>query len=189
MNKAGAVLILAEAVALVLGVMLAWVLSVLGYEVCNPFSEDSVRWLFSSWSTMVADYGQACVVFILTAVACITESGMIPSLIRKDRTAMYAAAFVLLGAALLLFPLAMTHNPLLGITGRLFPSPWLTGVPFVASCWLIVSSLLFAIAKGKVKGLLSVPEFLSLGFSRFGVWIVAYMLGDFVYNILRHCFE
>ena len=45
MNKAGAVLILVEVAVLVLGVMLAWVLSVLGCDVGNPFAEDSVRWL------------------------------------------------------------------------------------------------------------------------------------------------
>ena len=189
MNKAGAVLILVEVAVLVLGVMLAWVLSVLGCDVGNPFAEDSVRWLFSSWSSMVADYGLACAIFVLTSVACVSESGMVGMLKKGGRASVYAVSVLLCGIVFLLCPLAMKHNPLLGITGELLPSPWLTGVPFVASCWLIVSSLLFAVASGKVKGLLSVPEFLSLGLRRFGLWIVAYMLGDFAFNILRHCIE
>lgn len=191
MRRLANILCLAELVLLVLVPIVAWLTSVLNYDVVNLLSSEGIRWLFNHGGRALASLQLTLLILLLSAIGCVEQSGILNNFHIgrfKEKAFLVAIIFqcVVLGA--LFFPFLMYHNPLLGITGSLFPSPWLMGFPFALVLTVIASSLLYAVLTGRINGVLDVPHMLSHGISKYGIWIVVAMMGSLLYRIVNYSF-
>ena len=85
----------------------------------------------------------------------------------RDADALVAAACVALAANVLLLVAAlMPWSPLLGVTGKVFPSPWSHGL-FQSLCVECVAvSFVFGVVSGTLHSLRDVLELLTYGMAR-----------------------
>ena len=90
----------------------------------------------------------------------------------KDFDGLIASVVVAVLLTIVLVILAvLPTSPLLGVTGRLIPSPWIHGLP--ASCMVcsILVSLTYGLVSGNVHGFSSILENLTYGISKWP-WVL-----------------
>ena len=213
------IIILVEIILLVLLPVGAWLASVLGGNIQNPVSEEGIRWLFQHGAaSLVAEPRYlANIVLLVMAVGAVKESRilddwkilavgrdrievnrskterageMVTDERRRRRFALRCAVFYLLCALFFLIAvLFMPHSPLLGVTGSIVPSPWLTGLCAAIFLNVIVASILYRAIQGTLGGLLGIPRICTAGLRLYGEWLPVFMLFTLLVRIGKYCVD
>lgn len=184
-STAGWVLSLLACVAVCL-LPASWLLSAFGMPCRSLISDEGLRWLFHHLPGLATTPLTACTLIYAMA------AGALQLCIRIHRQGTQPFALLTtLAAALLLFSLLglatlMPQSPLLGITGGLWPSPLMHGLPFVCGLSLLALSLVYAAAAGRLATPRQFARWLTLGIHRHAAWIVASMLISFIHGILHY---
>ncbi|MCR4920132.1 MAG: hypothetical protein K5945_00290 [Bacteroidaceae bacterium] len=163
----------------------SWILSLLGLPVRSMFSDEGLRWLFLHGAESMFSYGAMACTACLVALGSVEYSGMDGSEYRRTPflVSLFFAAII---DALLLLAMLHPHSPLISLTGSLWPSPFLHGLPFALCIGLQFVALIYALQMRRVNDLHSFVEFLVAGLVRYAPWIVFVMLTSFVWNGLRY---
>ena len=118
-------------------------------------------------------------ILIVVAVGSIIKSRLF---VLRDIDAIVAAGVVaIIVNVLLLLSAILPYSPLLGVTGTLYPSPWLTGLCQSLCLEAIFISLVFGLVSGSLSSLRDVLSLFTYGISRWPwVIILALILSLFV---------
>ena len=219
MMRISYIIILLEIILLVLLPIGAWLASVLGGDIQNPVSEEGIRWLFQHGAASLVAEPRclANIVLLVMAVGAVKESGwlhewmtealhkgkgddmrnkdgrahrMVTDEGHRRRFAMRCTFFYLLCAMLCLTAvLYMPHSPLLGVTGSIVPSPWLTGLCAAIFLNVIVASILYRAIQGTLGGLLGIPRICTAGLRLYGEWLAVFMLFTLLVRIGKYCVD
>ena len=164
----------------------SWMLSACGYP-CRPLlSDEGLRWLFLHLPGLLATPLTAC------ALVWVMGGGAGETCARTHgRDASHAPARAAIAAALALgfLPLLvflLPHSPLRGITGGLWPSPLLSGLPVIIPLVLLAAAMLHAYLSLWLTSGARLCLLLSWGIRRHALWIVAAMLLSFIHGTLRY---
>lgn len=184
-KAAGWVLTLLSSVAVCL-LPASWMLSAFGVPCNSLISDEGLRWLFHHLSELTATPLTACtLVYAMAAGAlrlCLRIHAQGRQPLALATTLMAALALVtLLGLSALL-----PQSPLLGITGGLWPSPLLHGLPFMGGWALLALALTYAAAAGRLTSARQMAQWLTLGIRRHAAWVVAAMLLSFIHGVLHY---
>lgn len=181
-------LLLGCIVATVIG---AWVYAALGYGVQNVLSVEGLRWLFVH---ALDDTHHALSLLLLTLlmVGSLQESAFCSDVLRRSasrrirRATIVSLCVLLLLVGLLLSAMLVPSSQLLGLTGRLWPSPFMKGILPVTCFGITFVSVLHAWLSERMQCPSHLFCFLARGLSRHLPWLVVGLLGIFFYNLL--CF-
>ena len=217
MKRISYIIILVEIILLVLLPVGAWLASVLGGNIQNPVSEEGIRWLFQHGAASLAAEPKymANIMLLVMAVGAVKESRwlvdwmteawnggkgndtsakterggrMVTDEGRRRRFALRCAIFYLLCAMLCLTAvLFMPHSPLLGVTGSIVPSPWLTGFGAAIFLHVIVACIIYKAVQGTLGGGLGIPQICTAGFRLYGEWMAVFMLFSLLVRIGKYC--
>lgn len=190
MKKIAYIICLINLALLLLVPLTAWLLSVLNFDVVNLVSEEGIRWLFSHGGKALLSYQLTMVVFLLSAVGVLQESGLAKDIASKHlhKRAFYvSSAFFSICFILLLLPTVIPQNALLGVTGSLLPSPWMMGFPLALCLNVIVSGIIYASIKGTLNGFMDIPRMITIGISKYSIWIVDVMMITLIVRLIKFC--
>ena len=169
--------------ALALLAVASWALASLGLSVESLFSDESLRWLFSSQMiNAVVPVGQ-WVLLASVVVGAIGYSGLtaqVPRLNNALVTASLTFAACLAVFALLFFA---SGSPLRSATGRLFPTPFLSGFIRALAVSLILAAAVYGGVSGKLRTWQHYFSLLFIGIQRFAPWLVVSVLAALLYHI------
>ncbi len=186
-NKWGHRLLATLALTALLLPCLTWMLSAFGFPVRSLFDEDGWRWLFLHATKEFFSYVvQVC---LLGSMACgslhyvgfFSRGHSMPAV-------WMSFGVVLVCVAALCFAATSSHSPLLGVTGHLFPSPFLYGLPAALSLTVMLASLTYGLLTMRIRRLRDVSFFLIHGIRRYAGFLMAVMLLSFLYSCIKYSF-
>ena len=188
-------------VAELLLVILSWLLSATRLEgVRSLLSSEGVRWLFGSFTEMVASPLLVWLLLGLCAWGCLQRSGLLTfspfhlftfsPLTYRDKVAMrvslvFLVLYLIVIALLTLAP----HAILLSATGSLFPSAFSRSLVPIVCFGLCLVSLVFGLISGRLHGLADILEALSTGIAQGASLIIIYLFAIQLYESLRFVFN
>lgn len=165
---------------------ISWILSALGLPVDNMLSDDGLRWFFLHMPEPFMNYYVVLFILSLSALASLqyVRFGEEERSSRVSLTVCFVLAFLI--DALLLLAALHPRSPLISLTGRLFPSPLLHGLPFVLCFGIILVAFVWGLLTRQLTSLTTYRLFLSEGFRRYGSLMVAAMLVSFICYCVRY---
>ena len=178
-------LLMIAIVAMVTGL---WIAAVHDVDVLNILSAEGLRWLFVHSLDDPFHILPSCLL-LLTMLGSWEECGFVadlrrPSSVRSRRAAFVTAFVFLMVLSLFLLAVCLPSSPLLGLTGRLFPSPLLRGiVPVLCFCMIAVAAL-HASLSGRMPSLACLFQFLSRSLGRHLPWLLVALLALFLFNLV-----
>ena len=163
----------------------SWLLGLLGLPLRSMFSDEGLRWLFLHGGESMFSYGAMVCAACFVALGSMVYSGIDGSDYRRTPflVSLFFAAII---DALLLLAMLHPHSPLISLTGSLWPSPFLHGLPFALCIGLQLVALIYGLQVRRVHDLHSFVEFLCAGLVRYAPWIVFVVLCSFVWNGLKY---
>lgn len=192
MKRLAYIICLIELALLILVPLAAWLASVLNYDVVNLVSEEGLRWLFSHGGKALLSLQLAFVVLFVSAIGAVEESSIARDIrqFRQNRKAYtLSGIFFFLSLVALLFPVFVSHNALLGVTGTLLPSPWLMGAPLALCVVSITTSIIYSAVKGTLGSFMGIPRMIAIGISKYSIWIVDVMMLTLIIRMIKFIFS
>lgn len=184
-------LLLAEALLIIL----SWLLSATMMEgVRSLLSSEGIRWLFGSFTYIMASPLLVWLLLVLSAVGCFQKSGAEvlfgrQPLTYRERVALRVAlvflCLYLLIIALLTLP---PHAILLSATGELFPSAFSRCLVPIAAFAVILFSVSFAMMAGHLRTLSGILSFVSYGIAKGAPLVIVFFLVVQLYESVRFVF-
>jgi len=165
-------------------ILLSWILSATGLEgVRSLLSSEGVRWFFGGFSRMVASPVLVWLLLLLSALGAFQKSGL-SSLFAlrfgqysyRDRVALRLAVVLLVCYLAVVSLLAFTpHAILLSSTGLLFPSAFSRSLVPVVAFGIVLVSVSFGVASGRIRSLADTLSALSFGIQKGAALLVLYV--------------
>ncbi|MGN0232918.1 MAG: hypothetical protein ACI4B5_00665 [Bacteroidaceae bacterium] len=164
----------------------SWMMSAFGYPCRSLISDEGLRWLCLHLDSLIAS-PLTTYALVYTSAAGALEICI--RIYRRSRftTSVWTAilvALVLLGVPMLAF--ILPDSPLRAITGGIWPSPLMHGLPVIIAVIILVVAMLYAY----LNLYLTSPEkfcfMLSWGIRRHAIWVVVAMLLSFIHGTLRY---
>lgn len=175
-------------VAMGLVTVVSWGLASLGLPVESLLSEEAIRWLFrQNVGSTAAPLGQWLLLMAVT-IGAVMYSGLL-SWQTHNVVARWSALvtwFVILALLALLF--WVPWSPLRSATGRLFPTPFLSGFIRAVAVSIIISAAVYGGVSGKLRTWSHYVTLLFFGIQRFAPWLVCAMLAIVLYHIITYAF-
>lgn len=166
----------------------SWILSAVGLPVGSLLSDDGLRWLFIHMPEQFANYYVIVSVMAISAYASLeyVHWGETESIYRTPLVVCFVLALFM--DVLLLLAAFHPHSPLISLTGRLNPSPFLHGLPFVLCFGLMFVAYVYGVLTHRITSVSTFRAFLSSGFERYGALMVLSMLLSFIFFCIRYTF-
>lgn len=184
------VLVLAELVL----VLVSWLLSAaMTGGVRALLSSEGVRWLFGSFTSMLASPWLVWLLLLAVAIGSLWQSGL-PQLLRRratpvtyrERTALTAVVLLLLLDVVVLATLTLVpHAVLLSSTGALFPSAFSRALVPIVTFALLLASFTYGLMSGSFASLTDAVWSFTVGIRKAAPLIVLYFLIKLFYESLR----
>ena len=139
--------------------------------------DELLRYIWLHGTERAASELLVYVILLIMAVGSVKRSRILSV---KDTDGLVAAAVVAVIANILLLVSAIIpSSPLLGVTGKVFPSPWSHGL-FQSLCIeCIVVCFVFGLISGTLRSVRDIMELLTYGISRWPWAILLAMLVSF----------
>lgn len=182
------IILLLELVSLVLLPIVTWAMSMMGSDVVNLFSEDSLRWLFMHFGEMLLPRHFAAIILFLTVLGIWQEPGVRDFRLKGWKAYVGYFLFLFLLQWLLRWPAIFGYTPLLGIDGSEVPSPWFSFSPYVFCITMTVAAMTIAYSNGVATTFSAQFELVQNGIRRHAPWLLVIMLGSLLYSVVRHVF-
>lgn len=165
----------------------SWCVSLCGGPLCNILDGAGLRWLFTHAIQDTNSFVLLTALLIIIALGALKESKIVEEMLvinqRSLAVVMLVDVFVF---AMVLYWSFAPESPLIGATGRLFPSPLARGIlPFVC---IIVSfeATLYALLVRRIAGLSDVFPFVTRSLNHYLPWYVTVVLATVYYNIFQY---
>lgn len=131
--------------------------------------DELLRYLWLHGTERAASELLIYAILFLMAMGSVIRSRM---LVLRDTDGLVAAIVVaVISNLLLLFSALMPSSPLLGVTGKVFPSPWSHGL-FQSLCIeIIIVSFVFGIVSGSLRSWREVLDLITYGIARWP-WVI-----------------
>lgn len=184
-KAAGWVLTLLASVAVCL-LPASWMLSAFGVPCRSLISDEGLRWLFHHMAELTATPLTACTLVYATAAGALRLCMRVHARGKHPMALATTLAAALALVALLGLAALLPQSPLLGITGHLWPSPLLHGLPFVGGLALLALALTYAATAGCLTSARQMALWLTLGIRRHAAWAVVAMLLSFIHGVLHY---
>ena len=177
----------------------AWLGSALGYFRYNPYTGEGLRWLCRhSMDGMHTPAFLGVLMFLLVAGGlvrsglartlgtCLTAKGRANVTYRQRVALWFAVGLWLLYVIATLLSAFMPHSILLGATGTLWPSPFLSGFLPAAFVGFLLPAMVYAHLSGHLHSLHEMLSILYWGFVRYPDWLLSAFLACQLHVILTH---
>jgi aminobenzoyl-glutamate transport protein len=178
-------ILLSTAVIVVVALpFVSWILSAVGQPVNSLLSDDGLRWFFIHLPEQFVNY------YVIVAISVIWAFAGLEYVHWGDTESVRRAPLVvclvlaLFMDVLLLFAAFHPHSPLISLTGSLYPSPFLHGLPFVLCFGLMLVAYVYGVLTRRITSLSAFKSFLSYGYERYGGLMVLSML----LSLIFHCY-
>ena len=126
--------------------------------------DELLRYLWLHGTERAASEMLVYVILFVVAVGSVIRSKLL--VVRNMDGLMAAAVVAVISNVLILLSALIPSSPLLGVTGRLFPSPWSHGL-FQSLCIeCILVSFVFGIVSGTLHSLRDMLELITYGIAR-----------------------
>ena len=142
--------------------------------------DELLRYLWLHGTERAASEMLVYVILFVVAVGSVIRSKLL--VVRNMDGLMAAAVVTVISNVLLLLSALIPTSPLLGVTGRLFPSPWSHGL-FQSLCIeCIMVSFVFGIVSGTLHSMRDMLELITYGIARWP-WaiLLAMAVSFFIY--------
>lgn len=142
--------------------------------------DELLRYLWLHGTERAASEMLVYVILFVVAVGSVIRSKLL--VVRNMDGLMAAAVVAVISNVLLLLSALIPTSPLLGVTGRLFPSPWSHGL-FQSLCIeCIMVSFVFGIVSGTLHSMRDMLELITYGIARWP-WaiLLAMSVSFFIY--------
>lgn len=142
--------------------------------------DELLRYLWLHGTERAASEMLVYVILFVVAVGSVIRSKLL--VVRNMDGLMAAAVVAVISNVLLLLSALIPSSPLLGVTGRLFPSPWSHGL-FQSLCIeCIMVSFVFGIVSGTLHSMRDMLELITYGIARWP-WaiLLAMAVSFFIY--------
>lgn len=142
--------------------------------------DELLRYLWLHGTERAASEMLVYVILFVVAVGSVIRSKLL--IVRNMDGLMAAAVVAVISNVLLLLSALIPSSPLLGVTGRLFPSPWSHGL-FQSLCIeCIMVSFVFGIVSGTLHSMRDMLELITYGIARWP-WaiLLAMAVSFFIY--------
>ena len=163
----------------------SWLLNLMGLPLRSMFSDEGLRWFFLHGLESMCSYPAAVCLACLAALGSMMYVGLDGNLYRRTPF-LVSLAFAAIIDCLLLLAMLHPHSPLISLTGSLWPSPFLHGLPFAVCIGLLCVALLYGLLVRRICDLQTFVAFLCAGPVRYAPWMVCVILCSFVWNALRY---
>lgn len=167
-NRLATIVALLLMIAIGMVIMGSWVASSLGLGVQNALSFEGLRWLFVHALDDVHNFLPTCLLFLLML-------GLLQDMPK---------AWPHLLSALLLMIVLLLSCPLLGLTGHIYPSPFLRGLLPIFSFIVIMLCILSGWFSGRLL-IANTFRQLTHSLARFIPWLVIVLMALFLYNLFQ----
>ena len=165
-----AAFILAEVVL----VLVSWILAAMMTEgVHSLLSSEGIRWLFGSFTSILASPLLVWLLLGLMAYGSLRQSGLLSvSRSYRDRMALrLAVAVIVVYVAVLLLLTMLPHAVLLSASGDLFPSAFSRSLVPVVAFGVMLTSGAYGVMSGRFRSLADIFDSLASGIRR-GAWLL-----------------
>lgn len=142
--------------------------------------DDIIRLLWLNGPEWMGGVIVVYTVLSVVAVGCVVKCGIFK---HRDKDGLWAAAVVLLTMVIILLLLAFVPtSPLIGVTGHLFPSPWVHGL-FAFTCFsMVLTAIVYGLIAGSIRSMGDVLNIICFGIKRWPWTILLAMLVSLVYE-------
>lgn len=143
--------------------------------------DELLRYLWLHGTERAASELLVYTILFIVAVGCVIRSRL---LVVRDIDGLVAAIVVaVIANVLLLLSALIPTSPLLGATGRLFPSPWSHGLFQTLCIECIVVCFVFGIVSGTLHSKRDIIELITYGIVRWPWAILLAMIVSFFINL------
>ena len=143
--------------------------------------DELLRYLWLHGTERAASELLVYTILFIVAVGCVIRSRL---LVVRDIDGLVAAIVVaVIANVLLLLSALIPTSPLLGATGRLFPSPWSHGLFHSLCIECIVVCFVFGIVSGTLHSKRDIIELITYGIVRWPWAILLAMIASFFINL------
>lgn len=179
------ILLLLEVLGIVLFPIVTWAMSMMGSDVVNIFSEDSLRWIFLHFGELLVPRCFAPIMVLLIALGIWQQPGLRDFNIKRSRFIVYFITYFLI-YLLLRWPVIFGYTPLLGIDGSEIPSPWFLFSPYILSFCIVWLAMMYAYYIGIACTFDSQVELIKNSVRQHSPWLLVVMLGNLLFSIVTY---
>ena len=167
----------------------SWMLSAFGFPCNSLFSDEGWRWLFLHSSDVILNRWTLLCLGVIIMVGAVEKSGLLSVNFRRDRHAVCCALLTAL-FFLLTFVVAALYqqSPLIGITGRLYPSPLLHGLPAAGVIAVVATSVVFGLCSDRISSASALSSLFTHGMRRYADFLFVSILLSLLYNCFTYIF-
>lgn len=175
MNKSGSRILLVMLIVVFLAPICLWVLSMCGFDVSNPLSEEGLRALFMHGATRLVPQTFGIFFLAFNAIVMSIGSGLalsfrrkITLLQRRGRNASIAVLLVALIVFMLLY--IWPDSPVLSLSGHFKHSPLIHGMPLYVCFTLMAMSTVYSLVSRRVRQWYQLVDLLCYALHHYTVW-------------------
>lgn len=164
----------------------SWMLSAFGYSCRSLISDEGLRWLCLHLSSLVAT---PITIYALLYAMAAGALEMCVRIYQKSANQASAWVTVLVALALCSIPIlafVMPDSPLRGISGSIWPSPLISGMPVIIALIILAAAILYSYLNLYLTSARKFCIMITWGIRRHAIWIVVAMLLSFIHGTLHY---
>lgn len=193
-TKTIAIVALSLAVAQLLLILLSWIISAAAPNapLRSLLSSEGIRWLFGHFTQNLATPVLVWLVLGSITYGAYIDSGLRNAILHplsltfRERFAL-RVSYIIIGVFVLVLLLltAIPHAVLLSVTGDLFPSSFSDSFVAVVCFVVSVSSVVYGVMSGRLKGIVSIFKVLTVGATyTSSLWILYVLAAELYFSVL-----
>lgn len=189
LQRLSSVLLLVLVLTTVCVPFVSWLFSALEFNVRSLLSDEGLRWLFKYGTESLFNY------WVILFLMLLETLGAYRYTLRwhhrhtsRPALVLCALAFFLVCVCGMAVAAFWSHSPLLSVTGELFPSPLVHGLPCFLMASALLSFVLYGVLSHCISSLRDLHRFLTYGLSHYAVWLLLAMLLSFLLQCISYCF-
>lgn len=179
---------------------MSWLAYAAGMQMRTLLSSEGLRWLFLNVARIVSSPILVYLLLGLSWIGSISRSGLAEAFSRmirygrgesrltyRQRVALISSGlFFCIYIICLSFLVLSPYAALLSVTGKLFPSPFLSGFFPAFVFGGHVTALLYGSLSNRLRNLYEAFEIFYWGIQRYAIWIIIYLTGALFWETLQY---
>lgn len=183
-NRVLGILVVLVAVFTALLPILSWMLSAFGLPFHDMLSDEGWRWFFLHFPDSAFNHFSIIAIAFFMAMGAIQRSGILQAK-PLDAPFLWTAALFLIMLAYLLWGALSSHSPLLSVTGRLYMSTYIYGIPSIGMMCTTIASCFYGMLSAQSSHLRLFAGILTYGLRRYAICILLVLQLTYLYECIR----
>ena len=164
----------------------SWMAAAMGLRVDSMLSGEALRWFFRQSLQTVGSWRGEILILLAIALGALRESGLTSSPGRHPHA--WLASLLVLGMSLGLLAMGFFSEdaPLLSVSGRILPSPFLPGFAWTLTSAIVLACAVYGFVSRRFRSWQEGVSLCYVGIQHYAPWLIVWGLAEILYKTFRY---